>query len=441
MSSRQLTVEGILWIHSKTKAGLHPVKLKITYNKKTKYYPIQVDGQNVYLSLADWNRLNEKQGRGQNRRIQEAIEDMKARARDCFQRVTSGQRSSFTFIRFEKEFILNTSSRGLISFFEEYLAEILKEGRAGTYHTYHCALQSFKEFRKGRDIDPLDLTPDLLRGYEGFLKEEKTSLSSKGKVWIRKAGKTTISIYMRALRAVYNYTAGKLPYLKEHYPFTVHQSDRSKYKIKAGSGSKGEALTTDQLRKFIEIETIPSSPEWRAKSLWLFSFYCNGMNFNDIARLKYANIKKEAIQYVRQKTKDTESREEIIEIPLSDHIREILIDLGNTQKRPDNLVFDFIKPGMTPVQERLAINQRIKIVNKWLGRLCSDNDLPAITTYWARHSYASLLKESGESVELIREMLGHSDIKTTENYLKRFDLNKKKKANEAIQALMMKRTA
>ncbi len=71
-------------------------------------------------------------------------------------------------------------------------------------------------------------------------------------------------------------------------------------------------------------------------------------------------------------------------------------------------------------------------------RICIANDLPPITTYWARHSYASLLKQSGQSVELIREMLGHSDIKTTESYLKRFDLKKKIEANEGVMGILRK---
>lgn len=77
------------------------------------------------------------------------------------------------------------------------------------------------------------------------------------------------------------------------------------------------------------------------------------------------------------------------------------------------------------------------MVNDRLKKLCSANNLEEVklTTYWARHTYASLLKESGESIELIRELLGHSDIKTTESYLKRFDLKKKKEANERLESL------
>lgn len=437
MEKKQFTVEPVLWIHSKTKAGLHPVKIKLTYNRKTKYYPVQVEGKNVYLSDSQWRGISEKDVRKENKKIKNSIEDTASKAREAIQAITANNRS-FTFDRFEKEFILETSSMGFIKFFTDYLDILIKEGRAGSYHTYNCGLQAFKAFRNGKDLDPLDITPDLLKDFESYLKKDKAYTTTRGKRGIRKAGKTTISIYMRALRAVYNFITGKLPHLKEHYPFTTHTSDRTKYRIKSGSGSKGDALTVEQLQKFLEVEVLASSPEWRAKNIWLFSFYCNGMNFNDIARLLYSDIKGDSITYVRQKTKETEGKEEVIEIPLNNAIREIIVELGNPDKRPGNFVFDILTKGLSQIEQRKVINQKLKIVNKWLKRVCAANKLPPLTTYWARHSYASLLKQSGESVELIRELLGHSDIKTTESYLKRFDLKKKKEANERVQAFMKK---
>ncbi len=440
MSKHQITIAEILWIHSKTKEGLHPLKIKVTYNRVTRYYPIQIAAKNVYLSKTQWEKIQGKQVRGDNKEIKEAIEDAKSHARNIVASITSNRRP-FTFGRFESEFILNTSSKGFIGFFEDYLSELLEEGRAGTYQTYHCALVAFKLFRKDRDLDPIDLTPAMLRDYETFLANDRLAYTKTGKKIVRRSGKTTISIYMRALRAVYNYVAGMLPFLKEHYPFTVHQSDRSKYRIKSGSGSKGDALTIKQLQELLSTKTMPSSPEWRAKNLWFFSFYCNGMNFNDLARLTYSNISKDSISYVRHKTRNTESNEELIQIPLNDSIREIIITLGNSNKTPDNYVFDFLEPNMTSMGQRNTINQKIKIVNKWLKRLCNANGLPEITTYWARHSYASLLKQSGHSLELIREMLGHSDLRTTESYLKRFDMEKKREANEVITSLIMKKVS
>ena len=52
-----------------------------------------------------------------------------------------------------------------------------------------------------------------------------------------------------------------------------------------------------------------------------------------------------------------------------------------------------------------------------------------LTTYVARHSFASVLKKSGVNIALISEALGHSDIATTQIYLDSFD-------NEQVDAAM-----
>jgi integrase len=107
-------------------------------------------------------------------------------------------------------------------------------------------------------------------------------------------------------------------------------------------------------------------------------------------------------------------------------------------------VFDIIPRGLAstvkqrgeakshPERVDAIIRQKIKMVNSRLKEICEANDLPAVTSYWSRHTYASLLQQAGESVELIRELLGHSDIRTTEVYLNRFEIGRKREANEKI---------
>ncbi len=437
INRKEVTVEAVMRKSHTNLRGEHPVKVRVTYNRTAKFYPISIDGQPIYLKESDWYDLQTLKVRKERKEMKSLIDDRVVSAKVARDRVTQNGRV-FSFDRFENEFLLKTSAKGFIGFYEEYLADLLRENRVGSYHTYHCALQAFKAFRHNREIDPADVTPTLLKEFEAYLVKEKVIPRSNGKISIRKAGKTTVGIYMRSLRVVFNYITSKQPYLKELYPFAHRNNDRTKYKIKTGSGSKGEALSGEQLRKFIGADVIPSSPEWKAKQLWLFSFYCQGMNLNDMARLKYSDIRLDSIRYVRNKTKNTEGKEEIIEIPLNDTIRKIIVEIGNAEKKVDNFVFELIEPGLSPMVERKVINQRIKIINKWLKVLCRENDLPLITTYWARHTYASLLKSNGVSVEMIRELLGHSDIKTTENYLKRFDLEKKREVNEMINSIMMK---
>jgi len=50
-----------------------------------------------------------------------------------------------------------------------------------------------------------------------------------------------------------------------------------------------------------------------------------------------------------------------------------------------------------------------------------------VTTYTARHSFATVLKRSGASYEFISESLGHRDMKTTNAYLANFEETEKRK--------------
>jgi integrase/recombinase XerD len=435
--STQVTLKVEPYTYYKKKDGLFPVKLQLTFKRKTTYYPLKIDGKNVSVSLADWDAINTAQPRKNNKIIKEAIEDLKSRAREAIHIITF-RNQPFSLERFERQFLPGITNKGFFDYFNSYLQDLANDNRGGSQSAYNCALQALKKFRNGRDLDPIDITTGFLKDFEKYLKSEKLEVTRTGKTIVRKASTTTVGIYMRTIRLVYNYIADTLPHLKEHYPFARASNERNKYQIQAGSGSKGDALTVDELKTFIAIETMPMSPEWRAQQLWLFSFYCNGMNFHDLAHLKFSNIKSDKIVYVRHKTSRTERNQELLEVPLTDDIIKIIESVGQAKKRPTSFVFDILSDDVASSEERRIINQKLKIVNKWLKILSELHGLPPITTYWARHSYASLLKESGQSVEMIREILGHSDIKTTEAYLKKFDFGRKREANQKIMSYLKK---
>src|SRR5271154_1399950 len=204
VDQKQTTVDDILWRHSHNYAGKHPVKIKITYNRKTKYYPVKMEGENVFLDKRQWGSIQEKRVRKENKSIKEHIENQKAKAIVAIETITENK-GVFTFDRFEKEFLLESSSKTFIQYFEEYLQELHKENRVGTYQAYQCALQAFLKFRNEKDLDPRDVTPDLLRAFDTYLKKDKPFFTKKGKKVIHKASKTTVAMYMRALRVIYNY--------------------------------------------------------------------------------------------------------------------------------------------------------------------------------------------------------------------------------------------
>lgn len=439
LSKKQASIDAVTRAGHENSKGELPVRIRVTYDRKARYYPVTVEGKPLYLKPAVWEQLWSKEVRKEARQLKALIDSTKARAITARDAITRGR--PFTFERFEAEFLHQESEKGMLWLFERYLSDLLNDDRIGSYASYRCAYSALNRFRggqseivkngqatkvikqpfrKGKEIRPEDLTVEVLKRFELWLKKEGCN-------------KTTIGIYMRALRIIYNNAVDSNPSLAEFYPFARKANDNKRYKIRSGSGKKGQAMSADDLQKFIATSPAEGSAEWEAKQYWLFMFYASGMNMADVAQLRYQDIQWDAIRYVRAKTRDTESREEVIEVPLTESLKRIIVALGNPDKSPAGYVFPILRAGMSPEQIKAATKQKIKLVNKWLKSLCEETGLPAITTYWSRHTAATLLRDTGASVELISEMLGHSDVKVTREYLKRFSVQKK---GEAIESAM-----
>lgn len=427
----QTTIRAIQWTWSETKGKKHPIKLVVTHQRQKRYYPIQFEGVNIYLTLRDWHSIKgeDKHPRGTLRKIKEAIETARAAATTARKQATANENIPFTFERFEAEYLSQRSSSGFLAIFRNHLETLKSEKRIGTYRAYSNAYSALNAFRggskdkPGKELAPIDLTPSLLKNFETWMLQT------------RKVGRNTVAMYARAIKVIWNLCAETNTSLREFYPFATRQNDRNRYKIRTAAGKKAEALEVDQLQTFIDTNPDQDSPEYEAKMLLLFAFYAQGMNMRDIAHLKYQNFQGQTITYIRQKTKDTESQETPLEVPLTGPLRDIIAAIGNPDKRPQSYVFGVLQPGLTALQQDSRIRDKIKRVNAGLRQLCADCGLPPITTYTARHSYATMLRDSGQPVEAIRELLGHSDTRVTEAYLKRFDLKKKRDINEALQSL------
>ena len=140
------------------------------------------------------------------------------------------------------------------------------------------------------------------------------------------------------------------------------------------------------------------------------------MNFIDIIKLKWTDIKDNRIYYVRSKTKGTFS------IEILEPVQTIL-DYYKTTNGKSQYVFPILlKSDLTPIQ---ILNRKKKVLQQYNSGLKEIAKLIGInknlTSYVARHSFATALKNKGSSIEKISELMGHSDIKVTMSYLKDFD--------------------
>jgi len=204
------------------------------------------------------------------------------------------------------------------------------------------------------------------------------------------------------------------------YPF-----GKGKYEIKTGSGRK-MALTLPQIKAVLD-HPLSTDTEKRCRDLWFFSYLLNGANFKDMLRLKYKDISGGEIHFIRQKTVRTTQRQKHIVAPILPEMEDIIRRWGNPERSHDNYIFPYLSHGLSPMDEKRIVQNVVRLVNKKMALISKALNYDTISTYTARHSYATVLKRSGASIAFISESLGHSDIRTTENYLASFEKEERAK--------------
>lgn len=260
------------------------------------------------------------------------------------------------------------------------------------------------------------LTVQFLEGYESFMLDEL------------ERSETTVSMYLRALRAIFNQAIRDKLLLPEQYPFGKH-----KYTIPTGD-KVIKALTKEQLT--LLQNGIPKTTEQqKAKDFWFFSFYAQGMNIKDIALLKSQHIQGDSIQYYRAKTKTAgKKKPRLIYIVINDYIANFLKEYRTESHLPTDFVFPIISKSLNAELQYKAVKNFTKFINQnFLKYAKSVGVNEQVSTYWARHSFTNTLANNGASIEFMSEALNHSDIKTTQNYIAGFEETRKK---EMMQELM-----
>jgi integrase len=383
--------------------GLFPVKVRVTLNRVQKYYPIGLD-----LSEKDFGRIQNSSVRKELRLLKNKITNWDKKVKDIIH-----QLDPFTFDDFkEKLFEKKIESPDLYGLFDVTIEDLTIQGRMSTAQVYRDSRNSLKRFKSRLKVK--EVTTDFLKKYESYMISNGKSV-------------TTIGIYLRHLRSIYNKAIDAEIIDRKYYPF-----GKNKYQIKAPRNIK-KALTLDQIKGIVDYEVIEGSSQHLARDIWLFSYYCNGMNIKDILNLKFKNVQKDVIQFERQKTSSTDQNPKPIIVSLIPEARIIIKRWKKKKRSEDDFVFPFINKSMSQEERMKTKHQFIKTINKYMKRIGSDigYDKP-LTTYAARHSYATILKRSGAPLGFISEALGHKSLQTTESYLDSFEDETRRKYAEML---------
>ncbi len=237
---------------------------------------------------------------------------------------------------------------------------------------------------------------------------------NKYEKWLRSKGnkETTMSLMFRTLRSAYNKAIESKCARKSDYPFNNYRI--SKFDV---STEKRAIAKADILKFSTDVRSIGKQQYVQlSKDIFIFSYLCGGINFTDIANLTKDNIiEGKRLHYIRQKTG------KLIKLGLSEEAIQIIRRYAVESK---GYLFPILNAQLhkTPLQKQNRIHKMLGKVNKNLKLLAADLGVEAnLTTYVARHSFASVLKKSGVNIALISEALGHSDLTTTQIYLDSFD--------------------
>lgn len=388
----------VICYKSKTLAnGEHPLMLRIAQNGKSTYKSLKIS---VAAKHWDFERNVPKPNNPNKDLIQKIILKTKL---DYQQKILEKKANSEEFtasslINEQKEEI---RAKTVEEFYLSLIEDLKQKGRIGNSYAYLNSYNTLRNFNKGKKLNYTFSHIDV-------------SFCKKFEDWMRSKGNkdTTLSYQFRTLRATYNKAIEAKIVAREKNPFIEYKLSHFNTKtIK-------RALSKNDILKLINADcTNQSKLRQLTHDLFSFSYLCGGISFVDIANLTRQNIVEDRLIYQRQKTHGN------INLLLSKEASTIIAKYSTYQQQAEYL-FPILhcKRHITPMQKSNRVHKICHQVNTELRAFAKELGITAeVTTYVARHSFATILKKSGVNIGIISQALGHQDIKTTQIYLSKFD--------------------
>ena len=305
-----------------------------------------------------------------------------------------------------------------------YMPEVIemlkREGKFPAMHVYACTLRSYEKFcaeerypkNTTASLSMQEIfTPERLKEYEDWLAGQQSSPN-------------TISTYMRTLQAVYNRWMS--PGIEGYNPVLF----KDVY-TKVESRTK-RALTAEQMEQLRNPDfSVLTLRQQQVLTYFLLMFMLRGMPFIDLAHLRKSDLRNRRITYRRHKT----GKLMVVDVP-PDAMRLLQ---KYRDKTDSEYLFPLLHGGLFMEEHHHRYQETLRPFNRELARLMKQL-LPgvSVSSYTARHTWATLAYHSGVPVGLISQSLGHSSIRVTMTYLKPFDAEVIDRINRQVISLVKK---
>jgi len=365
-------------------------------NTGYKLYPTEWDAENSNVLLHDGANENRQ---GYLLSLKTALTEDLTRLKNIIIRLEYAN-NRYTADRIVELYSSSADGNGFISFAWQLIRELKLIGKRRTAETYTSALNSFVRFRGGRDSPLEEVESNLMVEYEIYLK-------SKG------ICPNTSSFYMRNLRAIYNRLVDKGMTIQRN-PF--------KHVYTGIDKTVKRAVSLKVIRQIRDLDLTLNPRMDYARNLFMFSFYTRGMSFVDMAYLKKKDLQNGILSYRRQKTN-----------------RRLAIKWEKPMQEIVNKYDTSDTPYLLPIIRNMKMDERRQyknaayLINTKLKKLGEQIGLTIpLTSYVARHAWASIAQSKNIPLATISEAMGHDSEKTTQIYLASLDKSAVDKANSQI---------
>lgn len=375
----------------KNKAGLYPLAIRITKDRKSSYLNT---GQYIEEKYWDARNRNVRKSHPNSKVLNSFITTKVAEANDKV--LKSEMIAEYQTVSDIKTNIVATKGLDFFAVGNMHLQNLKNRNKHHQYDTELGRLNKFKEFL-GKDILPFNkLNVSVLKKFETYLLHQKNL-----------APRTVVN-YLILIRTVYNLAISEAITDRGLYPF-----GKGKMTIRIPESQK-IGFTTEEIQKLENAEGITDAQQ-KAVHIWLVSFYFAGIRVGDVLKLKWSDFNDGRLLYRMNKNSKLVS----LKVP------EKAIEIFNFYKEGSDYN-DLVFPQLAGVNlndtEEVTkrtqsitrnLNRRLKIAAKQLG--IKKN----ISMHIARHSFGNI---SGDKIpiQMLQKLYRHSSVTTTIRYQANF---------------------
>lgn len=390
------TVKFYLDKRRQKKDGTYPIKLNVFHNKQ-----IMIATQ-LSASEKEWNG-NEYSVRAQN-----------YKPRNIVARGIINKAETVIFTLEQQEKLKSTTDKALKKLIEDAISSKVENQKTFLYY-----LDEFVSKKTNQGTKSIyTTTRNKIEEYDSHCTFESMDKSwlENFEAWMAKTMKVNAyAIHLRNIRSVFNYA------IDEEYT-TLYPFRR--FSIKKEETRK-RSLTAEQLRLLRDY--LCEECQIRYRDMFMLMFYLIGVNAADLFNAKHSALVNGRFEYKRAKTGklysikvEPEAQAIIEKYKGKDYLLNIMDEYGNYK--------DFLH------RMGIGLKQIGETGRKGLGGKKSRNPLfPDLSSYWARHTWATVAAELDVPKEVIAHALGHSwaNSTTTDIYI-RFDMKKVDEANRKV---------